>query len=481
MGLGSDEAAVAVFLEACPAEAWADLGVRGVRALDGEVVVSRRGSTPASLGRALWAGGRWYRLRDERATAARPQAACAPSFAEDGARAGALIEAQVGDKRAAGTLGLSFFGTDGHAYLVSNWHVLCAEQLGCTSGARVSLAHGERPIARVHAAAPVDLAGVNRWDLAVARYDDVRAARGGFASRRGFDGARAAPTRLAPPRRGELYFKVGATTGYREARYAGVGAHTIGLGPGRRGVHFRDLYFFESTGARRFSLGGDSGSIVVHAESGDACGLLIGGFDTERGSVSVACPLHQAFQVVGCARTAEGEALPCFDYPRPRTSNLEWASVGATLPLMQMIGAQSMSTRRAWMAAFVVGMMGAACTSPQVSPEEGRYTGPLPQRPITAQPLGRPCPGCAVASGHIVGTLKDSEDFPASRFALQWLKAVYSLDGQVQGTEWIDISGGGLNKTIDHAIGAYSYDEVFLQWMDAQSNIGITEEGIPID
>lgn len=245
------------------------------------------------------------------------------SAATEVPRAGALIEAEADGRRACGTLGWIFVGRDDRRYLMSNWHVLCAASPDVRRGGRVYLAGSGRAFATLHAYARVAPDALNTWDLAIARFDDDRDAHGGYAVLDP-EVPREAPSALAAPVDGDLYFKVGASTGYREARFAGVGAHRVAFG---RGWRFQRLMFFERPGRSRFSHDGDSGSVVVHARSGAACALLLGGFVTTTGSVGVGCPIHAAFRVIGRVRTPTGEVLPRLDYPALGARDPQWVSV----------------------------------------------------------------------------------------------------------------------------------------------------------
>lgn len=333
--VGAFGAVFSAFSRTCAEDSWAALGIVGVREAHDRLIVSRAPDARVpSIARALRVDGRLWPIVHEVALPVRlhhgaPARDPASSEAEStGACAGAQIEAEVDDTRAFGTLGWSFYGSDGHAYLMSNWHVLCAQRLGDISSGRVLLARTQEPIARLHAFARVRRERDNTWDLAIARYDRPSLARGVFAKERRSLGHRPAPRTIAAPRFGDTYFKVGAMTSYREARFAGVGAHAVALGGTPRGLPFVRLSFFESIGPKQFSSDGDSGSVVVHARSGAACGLLIGGFATRTGSVSVASPLHEVFDVVGQVRRSDGEVLPRLDYPSHRhVRGLEWVRV----------------------------------------------------------------------------------------------------------------------------------------------------------
>lgn len=328
-------AAVAAFFHQNPLVSFVSRGLLGARE-DGaaiRVVRALDALPPAELPSSVTvAGQRWPVICEAgepvRLHAGSAEAMCvAPEAAAPRARAGALIECEVDEVRTFGTLGMSFIGRDGAAYLMSNWHVLCSQR-SRVDHSRVLLGGREQPIARLHAFARVDADGINTWDLAVARYDQRAFAAGGFARLRSVPRGLPAPVAIAAPRMGETYFKVGASTAYREAQFAGVGAHAVALGDRAAGVRFARLSFFASRGSQRFSIDGDSGSVVVHARSGAASGLLLGGFVTATGSVSVASPIHEAFTVLGRVRTAEGEVLPRLDYPwGKRARGLEWVRV----------------------------------------------------------------------------------------------------------------------------------------------------------
>lgn len=294
------------------------------------LVVTTDGSRRRPWGRTLTlssaghAAPRRLEVQYVRGAPLSPQAARrVASAATEVPRAGALIEAVADGRRAVGTLGWIFVGRDDRRYLMSNWHVLCAASPEVRRGGRVNLAGSGRAFATLHAYARVAPDGLNTWDLAIARFDDDADAHGGFAVLDA-DVPREAPSALAAPVDGDVYFKVGASTGYREARFAGVGAHQVAFG---RGWRFQRLVFFERPGRSRFSHDGDSGSVVVHARSGAACALLLGGFATTTGSVGVGCPIHAAFRVIGRVRTRMGEVLPRLDYPAHGARDPEWVSV----------------------------------------------------------------------------------------------------------------------------------------------------------
>lgn len=148
-----------------------------------------------------------------------------------------------------------------------------------------------------------------------------------------------------------------------------------------------------------------------------------------------------------------------------------------------------METRRKFLAMMIMGCASAACTAPTpgastevVASTVKVYGGPVPAAGIDPQPLGRPCPGCAyTTSDTIRGRIKDSVDFPAGLFPLQWMKAVYKDNGVVQGVEVIDIDDGSNGTDFEHPVGATTFDEIYLEWLDAEDTQGITDESIPFE
>lgn len=337
------DAAFAALARSYPTADWPAWGVLGARVvvraaplsidrsrLHARLVVTTDGARRRPWGRSLTLTPRGHgaplslEVHYVPGTPVSPQAARrVTSATAEVPRAGALIEAIADGRRAVGTLGWIFVGRDDRRYLMSNWHVLCAASPEVRRGGRVHLAGSGRAFATLHAYARIAPDALNTWDLAIARFDDDADAHGGFAVLDA-EVPREAPSALAAPVDGDVYFKVGASTGYREARFAGVGAHQVAFG---RGWRFQRLVFFERPGRSRFSHDGDSGSVVVHARSGAACALLLGGFATTTGSVGVGCPIHAAFRVIGRVRTRMGEVLPRLDYPAYGARDPEWVGV----------------------------------------------------------------------------------------------------------------------------------------------------------
>lgn len=158
-----------------------------------------------------------------------------------------------------------------------------------------------------------------------------------------------------------------------------------------------------------------------------------------------------------------------------------------------------MNTRRNFLAMVVVSMVGGACTAtaPSAEPKapgvpgaaevpyagEVQYAGPLPDKAITPQDnIPWPCPSCALAvEGEIRGMLKTSTGYGSGHFPIQWMKAIYKDGGIVQGTEWIDIGDGTPYELIQHEVNMPSFDEILIQWKDAEDVIETLTESIPFE
>ncbi len=164
-----------------------------------------------------------------------------------------------------------------------------------------------------------------------------------------------------------------------------------------------------------------------------------------------------------------------------------------------------MNTRRNFLVMAMAAMVGGACTAatPSASTERSEpqasgalasgatalgaaevpYTGPLPTDAIEAFANNPwPCPSCMYRSnGKIQGTLQTSTGFGSAHFPIQWMKAIYKDGGVVQSTEWIDIDDGVVNTAISHPVGELYFDEILIQWKDAENVIDVTIEGIPFE
>jgi hypothetical protein len=177
----------------------------------------------------------------------------------------------------AGTLGAIV----GANFLLSNNHVLADEdraregdailQPGRADGGR---ARGDT-VARFERAVRLRKSG-NRVDAALARIDDGVAFDA--ARLRGL-GALGAP-RAEPLRPGDRVAKLGRTTGMTRGVVSAIEVDRVRVGYDRGTLSFDDQLEIEGTGRGPFSLGGDSGSLIVDAARRPAA-LLFAGNDAD--------------------------------------------------------------------------------------------------------------------------------------------------------------------------------------------------------
>lgn len=122
-------------------------------------------------------------------------------------------------------------------------------------------------------------------------------------------------------------------------------------------------------------------------------------------------------------------------------------------------------------------LMVAGCAAPVA------YQGPMPAGLVDPQPVGGdPCPSCAfTADRSIRGSLKVSTGYGSTHFPIQWMKAIYLEDGVVQGTDELDVGDGTPDEHIDHAVGAGTFDEILLQWQDAEDVVETSDHSIPFE
>jgi hypothetical protein len=51
----------------------------------------------------------------------------------------------------------------------------------------------------------------------------------------------------------------------------------------------------------------------------------------------------------------------------------------------------------------------------------------------------------------------------------------------VQDVEVIDIDDGSNGTEFEHPVGATTFDEIYLEWLDAEDEQGVTDESIPFE
>lgn len=115
------------------------------------------------------------------------------------------------------------------------------------------------------------------------------------------DGYYDTPINVIPPVGGMLVKKVGRTTGITHGEIVGVFSTPLGIPyQGDRfksTVYFQGAWAIQGTGGDPFSLGGDSGSLVVTEDGLSAVGLIFAG--ATNGSTSFMIPIHRALAALG--------------------------------------------------------------------------------------------------------------------------------------------------------------------------------------
>jgi hypothetical protein len=194
-----------------------------------------------------------------------------------------LIGSSIGHVRiTAGTLGCFVkAGTDAGPRILSNNHVLADENSGSPGDEIIQPGHfdgGSAPadvVGTLDTFVPLDMAGINRVDAALAKlapgiaFDKTTLT--GFGQVKG----------LADEIHdiGGAVAKVGRTTGVTHGRVTAFELDNVIVGYDIGNLRFDGQIEVEGAGAHPFSRGGDSGSLVVD-EGGLAVGLLFAGGET---------------------------------------------------------------------------------------------------------------------------------------------------------------------------------------------------------
>lgn len=201
----------------------------------------------------------------------------------------------------AGTLGAFVTRGDGHDLILSNNHVLANEnrgrvgdpilQPGPTDG-------GRRPrdcVARLEKYVHLRSARINRVDCAMAALEEDVEYFANWLERLGpIAGVRTAPLEEAEP-----VFKLGRTTGRTRGRISAVEVDELEVGFDAGDLSFDDQIEIEPAGNVPFSLGGDSGSLIVDEER-RAVGLLFAGNDAD---ATYANPIRAVLDALGVELT----------------------------------------------------------------------------------------------------------------------------------------------------------------------------------
>jgi hypothetical protein len=196
----------------------------------------------------------------------------------------------------AGTLG-AIVERGGKRYILSNNHVLAFEN-ALPAGTEILQAAprdgGEHPadvIATLADVLPLDPAGVNLLDAALAELRDPA-----LASAQPLGIALSTSTPRAA-QEGDAVRFVGRTSGARDATVASTsGAATIRLSR-LGGLQFDGLLVLQGDPAEPLAEEGDSGSLVIHRDTGAPVGLLVSaGYATAR-----AIPITPILDALGAA------------------------------------------------------------------------------------------------------------------------------------------------------------------------------------
>lgn len=177
----------------------------------------------------------------------------------------------------AGTLGAIVRKEDRY-FILSNNHVL-ADEDNLQAGAAIYQPGildngdvGRDRIASLSDTVRLDLRNFNVVDAAIAELDD----NGMASSEILYIGNSAGPGNA---RRGMIVHKFGRTTAYTVGTITSTATDVI-VRYETGEITFEDQILMTSAGSRPFSAGGDSGSLIIDRDSGQAVGLLFAGSET---------------------------------------------------------------------------------------------------------------------------------------------------------------------------------------------------------
>ncbi|ADI14390.1 trypsin-like peptidase domain-containing protein [Truepera radiovictrix] len=218
---------------------------------------------------------------------------------------GAQIQNGAADERSGGygvgTLGAFYPAPEGGTLLLSNNHVIAAENTPDEEHARVGdpiyqAQRGRgRVVARLSAWVPLSPTAPNRADIASAALLPETVFENAFLPPRG----RPAPgaTQLAAPRVGQRVFKVGRTSGLTFGTVSAVGARVPRVAYGFGSAAFEGSVIIEGLNGSTFSAPGDSGSGIY-----DLKGRLVGFLYAGDGTITLACPARASLEALGLLR-----------------------------------------------------------------------------------------------------------------------------------------------------------------------------------
>jgi len=196
-----------------------------------------------------------------------------------------LIGASVGHVEVtAGTIG-AFVTRGGLTYLLSNNHVLANEDRASAADwilQRAAYDGGRQPaqrVARLRYWVKLKPGGINFVDCAIAEVEkrvpcDTTRLRGLANGDRALAGVGSTPID-----EGESVFKIGRTTGATEGRVTAFDLDNVVVNYDSGNLRFDNQIEIEGAGARSFSDGGDSGSLILNSRM-EAVALLFAGGDS---------------------------------------------------------------------------------------------------------------------------------------------------------------------------------------------------------
>ena len=207
---------------------------------------------------------------------------------------GAQVQNGSADERlggyGVGTLGAFAQDAEGRAVLLSNNHVIAAEN-DAEVGDVIFQAQRERgrAVGKLAEWVPITLTEPNRVDIASATVDADAAFENGFLPLRN----RPDPAGVAAPRIGAKVFKVGRTSGLTFGSVTTIATRVPSVGYGIGSASFENSFIIEGQGGSTFSAPGDSGSGIY-----DMRGRLVGFLYAGDGTITLACPAGEALSAL---------------------------------------------------------------------------------------------------------------------------------------------------------------------------------------
>jgi hypothetical protein len=105
------------------------------------------------------------------------------------------------------------------------------------------------------------------------------------------------PSGIRTPQPGDRVFKVGRTTGYRPGVIESTTTIVGPVGYTHGACWFKNSFVIVEPDGGHFADGGDSGSLIVRADTGEALGLLYAG----NGEFTFACPIDLVLKSLHCS------------------------------------------------------------------------------------------------------------------------------------------------------------------------------------